>query len=242
MMIPTVLLLNHQLLDATHRVRNLNPVHQRIYLNSAAYLQTLRAPTFSETSLMSVSVLGWNKRFYDDTDYRTLLGTLVRNGKQYGRRDHVGDQMAVRALAVLATIVSLKIANPMRRTLLLSPPSSPSSTNTLPRQLVGLVNAAAPTRFDLVPHGSIRRVKDIGQLKELHSRDERLQIVRNSVEADASVYAGKSVLLIDDVLESGGTLREAARALRTAGALDVHALTMETTRRFAWRVMHDTCL
>ena len=55
------------------------------------------------------------------------------------------------------------------------------------------------------------------------ARAERLRNLNGAFRADPSV-SGKSVLLVDDVLTTGHTAEECARALREAGASDVKAL------------------
>jgi ComF family protein len=53
--------------------------------------------------------------------------------------------------------------------------------------------------------------------------EERLENLRGAFRARQSIE-GKSVLLIDDVITSGGTIIECARALREAGASEVNAI------------------
>jgi predicted amidophosphoribosyltransferase len=56
------------------------------------------------------------------------------------------------------------------------------------------------------------------------SRSERLRNVRRSMRVDRSYdIAGARLLLIDDVMASGATLNEAARAIRSGGAASVEA-------------------
>lgn len=55
------------------------------------------------------------------------------------------------------------------------------------------------------------------------SLERRLENLRGAFRASNSA-AGKSVLIIDDVITSGGTVRECAQALRDAGALNVAAI------------------
>jgi len=67
------------------------------------------------------------------------------------------------------------------------------------------------------PQTSLPRSKRIGNLR-------RAFTVRH-----ADVFGGRSVLLVDDVFTTGTTLNECAKALRTAGATSVSALTLART-------------
>lgn len=51
--------------------------------------------------------------------------------------------------------------------------------------------------------------------------------------ADSRVLAGAGVLLLDDIVTTGATLTEAARALRAAGAVEVRAAVIAATARRA---------
>lgn len=78
--------------------------------------------------------------------------------------------------------------------------------------------------FDLpVDFESLKRVRDTGPQVSLGG-DERRDNVRGAFEAADSIR-GKKVLLIDDVLTTGSTVRECAEALRGKGALEVAVYT-----------------
>jgi ComF family protein len=70
--------------------------------------------------------------------------------------------------------------------------------------------------------GWLRRVRPTRSQTEL-SASERRENVRGAFRAGrGAILAGRSVLLIDDVLTTGSTASEAARALRVGGAGAVH--------------------
>ena len=55
--------------------------------------------------------------------------------------------------------------------------------------------------------------------------------MKNAYRAtNPAAVEGRRVLLVDDVITTGATLSNCAKALRTAGALDVFAVTLAETR------------
>ncbi|MBI4022830.1 ComF family protein [Candidatus Berkelbacteria bacterium] len=70
----------------------------------------------------------------------------------------------------------------------------------------------------------LTRRQDAGQ-QVGRSRAERLDAM-DGVFAWRGEHAPRSVILVDDVITTGATLRAAAQALRTAGAREIYALTL----------------
>lgn len=62
------------------------------------------------------------------------------------------------------------------------------------------------------------------------TESERRKNLGGAFKAEPVIVKGKSVLLIDDVLTTGTTINECARALRNAGAERVYGLTVAATR------------
>ena len=72
---------------------------------------------------------------------------------------------------------------------------------------------------------ALRRIRPTRTQSTIKDVDDRLQNVRGAFAVDAAVwYAGATVLLIDDVVTSGGTVAECARVLGIAGAGGVDVL------------------
>ena len=76
-----------------------------------------------------------------------------------------------------------------------------------------------PCRTDLM-----RRIRETDQQARL-SGEQRMENMRDAFEASDAV-AGLSILLIDDVVTTGSTLSECARALKSKGAKAVYGLTV----------------
>ena len=55
--------------------------------------------------------------------------------------------------------------------------------------------------------------------------------IANSVGISETIY-GEAVLILDDTIRSGGTLREIGRALRAAGAASVYGLSVAKDAQF----------
>lgn len=70
-----------------------------------------------------------------------------------------------------------------------------------------------------------RKVKDTPKQSRSESKTDRTKNLENCFEADSRV-GGKYVILIDDVVTTGSTLKEARKTLLNAGARDVFAFTI----------------
>jgi len=72
---------------------------------------------------------------------------------------------------------------------------------------------------------SLRRIRPTRVQSTLGSEAERRENVRDAFAVEGGAHlAGTTVLLVDDVVTTGGTVAECARVLRTAGAATVDVL------------------
>lgn len=85
-----------------------------------------------------------------------------------------------------------------------------------------------------VNFGILRKVRDVEPLAQKGvGREERLKRVRGAFavpEDKKEMVQGKDILLVDDVLTSGATTREATKVLKKAGAGQVWTLTFAKSR------------
>jgi predicted amidophosphoribosyltransferase len=103
--------------------------------------------------------------------------------------------------------------------------------------LRGLVEAAVRRlRADGVPLTMVDALRQRGRVADQAglTAGRRAANLRGAIEARADV-AGRRVVLVDDVVTTGASLTEAARALRAAGADITGAATLAATpRRRPW--------
>lgn len=82
-------------------------------------------------------------------------------------------------------------------------------------------NAGVPLILDC-----LIKAKDTAHQVGLHSRERRKNIKNAFAVKNRAVIKGKSILIIDDVITTGATIRECSRVLAKAGAGDIHVMTL----------------
>ncbi len=73
---------------------------------------------------------------------------------------------------------------------------------------------------------ALTKVRETEKQSRTTSRTQRLHNLRGAFSANITLVHNKNVVLIDDVTTTGATIHEATRALKTAGAKHVLALTI----------------
>lgn len=79
--------------------------------------------------------------------------------------------------------------------------------------------------FVSVLKGALKRVRHTPSQGH-RSATDRVKNLENALRADATLVAGKKLLLVDDVMTTGATLNECARVLKEAGAERVDVLVL----------------
>ena len=78
---------------------------------------------------------------------------------------------------------------------------------------------------------AIVKVKTTPQMKNIDDWSERQRVLAEAVQAGQNDVKGKSILLFDDLIESGSTLRRAAEVLlKDCGAGAIYALVLTRTK------------
>ena len=105
------------------------------------------------------------------------------------------------------------------------PSSRLKKTFDLPSYLAGKI-ASATGKKNLCD--AVRTVKQRKQLKGLPV-DEKLDALKGTVRVDGNAFQGKTVLIVDDLYQSGISLNYVAMLLLEAGARKVFGLACEKT-------------
>lgn len=190
-----------------------------------------------KTKPMKLSPTPWVEGYV--LDYHTISSTPT--GDPYYRfdtkRTELGEllfRLKYRSggTAVLADIVDtaeqfVREWKPLADCVVLAPPSL--TRKTQPTVEVGRELAA---RLGLpLCENAVVKVKETPQMKNIDDWSERQAVLAEAIQAGHGDVKGKSVLLIDDLIESGSTLRRTAEVLlKDAGARAVYALVLTRTK------------
>lgn len=172
-------------------------------------------------------------------DYHTVSSTPT--GDPYYRFDTKRTELGERvfqlkyrsgAAAVLADIVDTA-ENFIREW---KPPvecivPAPASLNRKSQPVIEIAKELANRLKSPIHESAVRKVKATSQMKNIDDWAERQAVLREAVQAGDADVRGKIVLLVDDLIESGSTLRRAAEVLLSDGsAKAVYALVLTRTK------------
>jgi hypothetical protein len=159
---------------------------------------------------------------------RTELGQLMRDAKPYDEPATDSHREAGRELARrLCTFVS---AMPFYRNVdgfVAVPSSNPRKSFPLPR---GFVDKLAKHTGKVDLSAALTKSTATRELKNL-SRQQKVEALVGSVTVDEAKVSGKSIVVVDDLYQSGLTINYIAEELRAAGAKEVFGLAAVKTLR-----------
>jgi predicted amidophosphoribosyltransferase len=175
------------------------------------------------------------------TDYAGPARAAVLAHKEEGRRAlgvPLGAALATAAGAAIGTAAGAAIGAAAEPALLVPAPSRPAAvrargddpTRRLARHAAAVLRrAGVPVR--VVP--ALRGARGLADQAGLDAADRAANLARalRVVAGGEWLVAGRSVVVVDDVVTTGATLAECARALRAAGAVVVGAATVAATSR-----------
>ncbi|MFC1531517.1 hypothetical protein ACFL5T_04670 [Gemmatimonadota bacterium] len=172
--------------------------------------------------------LDFDREHGDPNAEHTPIGLLRIRAKPYGRAADEDALLAAGQLAgALKSFLDSMRSYRFAKCVAAVPPSRSDKPFDLPRHLAAVL--AAECDLEDVS-GSVQTVSPRKELKDL-PLDEKLPALLDTIEVDPAPIEGRSVLLIDDLYQSGTTANLVAMELLDAGAKRVLGLFCEKTCR-----------
>jgi predicted amidophosphoribosyltransferase len=193
-----------------------------------AFCQLLQQVVHLEDDLDECFALSYHTQTSPTGGYeRTVIGQLVRAAKPYDRAASRGDrQRAAELAALFADFIGRQPTYQRAELIVAAPPSNAEKDFDLPALLasetakrVGRVDASA----------GLRKTRATRPMKDCVTIQEKVENLVGAFHAEPAVFAGKSVVVLDDIYQSGFTINEVGRVLRQADARLVLGLTATKT-------------
>lgn len=126
---------------------------------------------------------------------------------------------------VLEELADQNIFDGARQTIICAIPQSPKRTRARGYNQAELLAKGVADKTGLIFEPQILiKVKETKRQVEMPNRQARLENIKGVFQAKNKEFVrGKNIILIDDVVTTGATMREARRALKEAGARKVIA-------------------
>jgi predicted amidophosphoribosyltransferase len=108
---------------------------------------------------------------------------------------------------------------------------APASLNRISQPVIEIARRLAQKLGLPIYEGAVKKVKPTPQMKNIDDWAERQAVLAEAVQVGDMGVRGKIVLLIDDLIESGSTLRRAAEVLLRDGSAQAdYALVLTRTK------------
>lgn len=110
-------------------------------------------------------------------------------------------------------------------------PVPPSRSYRAVQPVMALAEGISKQLNIFVGKDCVTKVKDLPELKNVYEYHERLRFLSGAHAVDASVVAGRKILVFDDLYRSGATMNAITAVLYDQGrAADVYAFAITRTR------------
>ncbi|RMH38224.1 MAG: hypothetical protein D6689_19855 [Deltaproteobacteria bacterium] len=192
-----------------------------------AWIDTIGAFIATRDCLALSFALDYDREDGDPSKPQTKIGRLRSQAKPYGKTPTKANYEAAYELA--AECIEFLRSMPCYDTIdviVPMPPSSPDKCYSLPAVLAERI--AGETGVPWVE--AARTVSAREQMKNI-SLDDKLRELDGTIRIDASSVQGKTVLLLDDLYQSGVSMNYVGMLLVEAGATAVLGLAVEKTCR-----------
>lgn len=192
------------------------------------FLEVLTVAICIEDDLTECFALDFHSEIGPAGPRRTVMGQLVYEAKPY--RPGTGSTTKADELAGLMSVfIQGHPTYAAADVLIAVPPSNPNKPFDLPTYLVQRLASllGKPNATDWV-----RKVRATRPMKDCVTPQEKLDNVRGAFAITAAAdFAGKSVIMIDDIYQSGFTINEVSHVVAESGANRM--LGLAATKTFA---------
>jgi hypothetical protein len=193
------------------------------------WLETVGKPVAMKDYLALSFALDYEREGGNPNLPQTEVGALRARAKPYGASTATNDTKAAADELSKSCVEFLKDMTCYESAdcVVAMPPSDPSKKYNLPRHLAERI-ATDLGRVDLSM--SVRTVKARSSIKAVPLA-QKFDTLSGTIEVDKGIFAGKHVLLIDDLYQSGISMNYCGLLLLKAGARKVFGLACEKTCR-----------
>lgn len=206
-------------------------------MGAMRYLPLSLMPILRGSPVNAGIAVGWHRAPFDlplppELEFaggRFLMGRLIHAIKEYDDLSWTGDDTEIHAIGHLAACALLS-TNMARKVDLIAAVPSSRGTNTVPFRIAR--DVAFLTNIRYAPATAISFSRQISQMKEIDDYWVKREALDHAMDADPEIVRGRSILIVDDVCQSGTTLHEAARACLDGGAGWVAVMAMSKTFEF----------